>query len=178
MIPSHSILSMLDQIKLVSTSLLLSFILLHRDLTLYFYVEFCQLVSTLGIATKNRLLKMNLFKHQVSLDPPANIERIGLGSTRIYLILLTLSMLILAVFNGLEQEKLVVTISSPSLAKFEQLQAAYSTILTCPCNQITVPYGSFLSVTPEYHQVSCASVCEEKSWIIRNNQRIYATALN
>ena len=89
----------------------------------------------------------------------ANSERLAIVATRTYMIFLTLSMLILALFNGLEQGKIVVTISSPSLAKFEQLQAAYLTSLTCPCNHITVRYSSFLSVTPEYHQVSYKSVC-------------------
>ena len=100
------------------------------------------------------LMAMNFFKKESSISRIENADQMALISSRIYVVLLILTVLVLALFNGLGQTTISVTVSSPTLATFEQLQAAYPSKLLCPCVQIAVPYSIFLSVTASYHQVS------------------------
>jgi hypothetical protein len=45
-----------------------------------------------------------------------------------------------------------------------QLIHQYPSTLSCPCSQVVVPYQTFLSFAPEYHQV-CASDFISSTWI-------------
>jgi hypothetical protein len=46
------------------------------------------------------------------------------------------------------------TVLSPSIVTFEKLHAIYSNTLSCTCQQIAIPYGSFVTIKPIFHQVS------------------------
>ncbi|CAF4332423.1 unnamed protein product, partial [Rotaria sordida] len=46
----------------------------------------------------------------------------------------------------------------------------YPLTLKCPCNQIVIPYGSFISFSPEYHPV-CSSLFISDEWIISTRGR-------
>ena len=73
------------------------------------------------------------------------------------------SVVILAVFNASTEATVSQTVPSPSLVEFEQLQVVHPTTLSCPCQQLSVPYGTFLSMVPTFHQV-CASAFISTPW--------------
>jgi hypothetical protein len=99
-------------------------------------------------------LTMNLFRKESSISQAPNAEQIALTSTRIYMILLTLALMILALSNGLGRTIISATVDSPSMAMFERLRAEYPTKLSCPCERLAVPHSTFMSVSVSYHQVS------------------------
>ena len=109
--------------------------------------------SILAVNLKQRFLTMNSFKKESSTSRTVDVEEVALISTRIYIVLLITSMFVLALFNGFSQVTASQTVSSPSLAMFEQLQSAYSPTLSCPCQEIVVPYSAYLSIGTTYHQV-------------------------
>ena len=83
-----------------------------------------------------------------------NAAEMAIISTRFYLILLTCSVVVLVLFNGLRETTISVTVKMPSLATFERLYDIYKVNLLCPCAQIAMPHSTILSVAPSYHQVS------------------------
>lgn len=106
--------------------------------------------------TLHWLTKLNLFAN----DNENGIEngqklRDQLISTRVYLILLGASFISLTLFSGLTDRIVAVTVLKPSLDTFEHLQAKFLGTLSCPCDNIAVPYSSFLSFQSTYHQVRC-----------------------
>lgn len=103
---------------------------------------------------KQVLMKINLFRKESSYSQMVNTEQIALIATRLYVILLTASISILVLLHGLNQTTMSITISSPTVNTFEQLQATYPSTFSCQCQQISVTYGSFVSMIPSYHQVS------------------------
>lgn len=100
---------------------------------------------------------MNLFKTDCSVSQIVNVQGMAIKASRIYVILLMTSLFIVLLFNTLNVTNTVVTIESPSLDTFEQLYAKYPTVLSCPCKTIAVTYGTFLSISVSYHQVSYAT---------------------
>lgn len=103
---------------------------------------------------KNNLKTMNFFKKESSVTTDIrNVNDMAVIATHFYIILFTCSIVILLLFNGLRQAKTSITIKNPSLNQFEQLYQQYSASLLCPCEQITISYKTFLSVSARMHQV-------------------------
>jgi hypothetical protein len=100
------------------------------------------------------VLEANLFKKESSISTGDNIEQTARVSTRIYIILLTASMIVIGLFNGFREVTVSHTVAAPSSALFQELHALYPNTLSCPCQRISVPYSTILSVEPIYHQVS------------------------
>ena len=100
------------------------------------------------------LIKLNLFRdNNESNVGNEQTLRDQLLSTRVYLILLSASFIVLILFSNLTNKTISVTVSKPSLDTFEHLQATFLNTLSCPCENIAVPYSSFLSFKFTYHQV-------------------------
>lgn len=109
------------------------------------------------------VIELNLFKTSTMRTDP--FERTTLMiSTRIYLVILCLSMCIIVLFTWLNVRVQNVTIENPSRAKFEELQRNYPRSLECPCSVIVIPHGSFISVSPQFHPV-CTSTFISDDWI-------------
>jgi hypothetical protein len=102
---------------------------------------------------------LNIYKD----DEPLAIEE-QFYSTRLYLSLLGVTILILLIFTGVTVPARTTTVTSPSLSLFEYLSDRYPSTLSCTCSQPVIPYSAFLSLAPRYHQV-CSSVFISQSWI-------------
>lgn len=122
---------------------------------------------TLKLASmKQALRKVNLFKKESSTTRIANAEQMVVTATRLYIILASASISVLVLFNSLNPVAVSVTILSPTLATFEQLQATYPSTFTCKCKEVSVTYEVFFSITPTYHQVSRTAKHMHKSEIL------------
>ena len=71
--------------------------------------------------------------------------------------LLPVCLCVLAYFYGFTERSISNTILSPSLADYEQLEATYPGVISCPCRLISIPFGKFSSVNLTLHQVSLFS---------------------
>ena len=87
-----------------------------------------------------------------------------LWATRIYGGLLTISIVILLFFTGLKEQTHIVTVLSLNPSTFDQLVDKYPSTSVCPCSKISIPYRSFLTFAPHYHQV-CSSGFVSSEWI-------------
>ncbi|CAF3879329.1 unnamed protein product [Adineta steineri] len=74
------------------------------------------------------------------------------------------SILCLLLFNSLKSQTVTIIEKNPSLTKYNQLQILYPDTLTCPCANTTMPYETFVSLSPIFHQV-CSSNLINESWI-------------
>ena len=96
---------------------------------------------------------MNFFIQESAISDMENVHEVAILASRIYLVLLGSSISVLMLYTGLIQLTTSVTIQSPSLALYDQLQEEYPQLLSCPCKQIATPYGKFISIAVSYHQV-------------------------
>ena len=88
----------------------------------------------------------------------------GRMTTRAYVVFLALSMGVIVVYTSINLRAQIITVQNPSDGTFNVLYKSYRNRLHCPCSEITIPYGSFISISPVFHPV-CTSWLVSKEWI-------------
>ncbi|CAF1157256.1 unnamed protein product, partial [Didymodactylos carnosus] len=85
-------------------------------------------------------------------------------ATRLFILCLTISMVILISYTTLTTVTITVKIEQPTSFVFlQQLYPKYNQTLNCPCTQISIKYKEFISFQPTFHQV-CSSDFISQSW--------------
>lgn len=111
----------------------------------------------------SRLIQFNIYRIGRRSDDPYDVKTEFI-STRIYIIVLTLSIIIFLIFLSAPIKQYDIIIENPSVEIFERLYRNYSTQVKCPCRRIIINYGSFLSLTPEFHPI-CSSDFLSDEWM-------------
>ena len=106
------------------------------------------------------LTRVNLFQKKCAKSQLVYAQEMGIAASRLYLLTLIASLLAFVLINGLTETAYIDTIQSPTVDFFEQLQNKYPAKLICPCSQMAIPYGTFLSINPSFHSVSYMLKCE------------------
>ncbi|CAF3324431.1 unnamed protein product [Rotaria sp. Silwood2] len=117
-----------------------------------------------GMKIYQSLVTLNSFKARTINEID---EYYGRQYTRIYVFLLTISVVTILLYTSLTPKSKVVTIQAPiNSFEFEKIYPLYSNTLQCPCKQISMLYGDFISTTEfvSYHPV-CSSVFVTGDWI-------------
>ncbi|CAF1660120.1 unnamed protein product, partial [Adineta ricciae] len=116
--------------------------------------------------------RLNLFK--TINDRTENSIKQQRIITRVYLVLLTSSIIILTLYNSLNTQIMTITVSNPSFDTYNDLQNFYSTTLKCPCTTMTIPYNNSMSLSPTLHQI-CSSDFVSNRWIeiLRNSLNVF-----
>lgn len=112
---------------------------------------------------KEKVVKINLFESELSQTDAFHL-RTSLISTRVYIVLFLIAITTLVVYTVLGSQSQNITIQNPSQIVYEDLLNKYPTTLSCRCNQITIPYGAFISISVQYHPI-CSSFFVSDSWI-------------
>ncbi|UJR12141.1 hypothetical protein I4U23_016318 [Adineta vaga] len=118
---------------------------------------------TLVLRKIKNVAEWNAFKDAACRTDPFHL-RTAIISTRVYVALLSISVIIIATFTFLDSQAQVNTIRNPSQATYEALFDKNATSLSCPCRRATVPYGNFTWTIVDYHPV-CSSVFVSDDWI-------------
>ncbi|CAF1463448.1 unnamed protein product [Adineta ricciae] len=89
----------------------------------------------------------------------------GRLSTRLYFLLLGISMIVIIIYSSLLVETIIEQIMNPTLQKYYQLQEQYLLTLRCPCtcSQLAIPYDGFVRIEVEYHQI-CSNEFVQPWW--------------
>lgn len=111
--------------------------------------------------TRQRFLELNLFETDAIDQETVSIQR---WSTRIYLLLLIIGILILLIYNGIRMETRQLEVSNPTLETYMKLQEVYGAEVKCPCTQRSVRTISFVKLIIEYHEI-CTSQLVSQEWI-------------
>ncbi|CAF1662607.1 unnamed protein product, partial [Adineta ricciae] len=109
------------------------------------------------------LLTFNLFP---SIPPTIDEHKLRKQriSTRLFIILLTLSLSILLLYNSLINIIQIIQVEKPSLQKYSALYHKHSQTLTCDCTEISINYKKFIDIQYSLHQV-CQSDFVTQKWI-------------
>ncbi|CAF1116554.1 unnamed protein product [Adineta ricciae] len=106
--------------------------------------------------------QINLFKS--FRDPNIDSTKKQYLITRIYLMLLAGAILTLLLFTSLSTHVTTMPVPNPSAAVYRNLHESHQDTLKCPCSTTTVPYRTFISLSPSFHQV-CSSDFVSDAWI-------------
>jgi hypothetical protein len=108
------------------------------------------------------IYNFNLFPSDNKTDEEE--DPVGIISTRLYILLIFVGLLILGFYTSLSERNQTYTVESPSLEKFEELYSIHSSTLDCPCSRFSMSYGRMLDVYPRYHSI-CTSEYLEDYWL-------------
>ncbi|CAF1007772.1 unnamed protein product [Adineta steineri] len=127
-------------------------------------VSWKQRARAMAKTVRDSLVDLNLFKSSLR-QQPSDIKQ-QRWTSRIYITLLTLALIILTLHGLLSFETKLIQVSNPSFSIVQQLQSHANIIssLQCSCTQLTIPYGQFIQLQPFYHQV-CSSDFVTDDWI-------------
>ncbi|CAF0796397.1 unnamed protein product [Didymodactylos carnosus] len=85
-------------------------------------------------------------------------------ATRLYIVILIVSLLITTLYLSLGEELHRETALNPSESQYNHLQQTYPNSLICPCTSLSMSHQTFISIEPVYHQV-CLSDFVSSAWI-------------
>ncbi|CAF1271698.1 unnamed protein product [Adineta ricciae] len=106
---------------------------------------------------------LNMFK-SINQRTPADIKQQRI-TTRVYLVLLAVSFIILFLFNSLSTQTTTINVPDPDLDEYQSLQNLHSNTLECHCSNIVMYYQTFISLNPTLHQV-CSSHFVSEEWLL------------
>jgi hypothetical protein len=116
-------------------------------------------LRSLVVFLKNYFVQLNLFYSGVEDEQTIQNER---RSTRFYLVLLIVSMIISTFYYTIVPTTETVLKESPSLDGY--LTLVHQSSLQCPCSKIGVAYGEFIEIEPFYYEI-CQSNFISDDWI-------------
>jgi hypothetical protein len=111
------------------------------------------------ILIRNQFMTFNLFRKQST-----DVQH-GIRSTRVYVVLLAISMTIASIYSAVSLQTYTVTVSNPTVDQFERLHRQYSTELSCPCRRLSINYSSIMSIQPRFHQVCSSAFVQSEKWL-------------
>jgi hypothetical protein len=121
--------------------------------------KICHVFSKL----KHYLVTLNVFPSV----PPSTDEyelRTQRISTRSFIFLWIVLMVILLLYTSLIRVTKTVKVEVPSYVQYSHLHSSYSQTILCPCSRISIDYDKFLHVEYALHQV-CSNIFVDQSWI-------------
>ncbi|CAF1485896.1 unnamed protein product [Adineta ricciae] len=109
---------------------------------------------------KQKIVSLNIYT-KYSHDETS--VRHGRLSTRLYFLLLFLSIIIMVIYSSVLAETITEQVINPTLNEYIRLQVEHSSTLRCPCSQMSVMYRDFVEIKVKYHQI-CLSDFVQPWW--------------
>lgn len=99
--------------------------------------------------------KLNIFpRHAFGSNlTPVLAKRLGQISTRLYFILLLISLILCTVYTVIRPQTITNTFDKPSFMIYTQLYQTYKDELKCPCSRVASPSNYFVTIEQVFHQV-------------------------
>ena len=117
------------------------------------------LVRLLRAYVRQAIVNLNLFES----DIPAKVPR-ERWLTRVFIVLMIVASIAVGCYVFLIVSNQVVIVAHPSLDTYLGLQGEHDSSLTCPCSQLSMPYGTFLNISSALHQI-CSSDLVSPEWL-------------
>ena len=108
--------------------------------------------------------RLNLFATKTSLDNDEYSVHTQIISTRLFILLLSISLIVLLIYTSQIASTRTITIDSPSLSVYSSLYEEHGEKLTCPCTTVAVAIKNVFTLVPTMHPV-CSSVFIDPSWV-------------
>ncbi|CAF4098156.1 unnamed protein product, partial [Adineta steineri] len=96
----------------------------------------------------------------------------GQLSTRLYIILLIITMIVLAFYNVIQSRTIIKTFDKPDIDIYNSLLLTHSDTLQCRCSSISSTYNYFVQIQPVFHQI-CLSPFISEQWRTMITSQLY-----
>lgn len=106
------------------------------------------------------ILGLNILQRHGSDEQQVKYQRIA---TRIYMVILTLSLIVLSFYIFVRESTRRKTIVTPLQRQYDELYRVHGDNLYCSCSSISTEYSTFVHIEASFHQI-CSSDFISKSW--------------
>lgn len=121
----------------------------------YFVVTIQTRLRILAAGIRKRLRRFNAFNNPKQTT--AHYIQQQQRATYVYLVLLSIGLVILLIYNSLIHSTVTFTITNPSVEQYQELERDYGAdTVYCPCSQLSIKYSSFIHLEYSFHAV-CTS---------------------
>ncbi|CAF3197907.1 unnamed protein product [Rotaria sp. Silwood2] len=111
---------------------------------------------------KRKILDLNIFETEATwFDDQHRHSQII--ATRLYFLLFIVCFTVIVTYTSLSTHTQLTKIDQPSPVIFDELRT--NPTLDCPCQNITIPYSSFVLIFPHYHQLCSSDFVLNNKWI-------------
>jgi hypothetical protein len=113
-------------------------------------------LSKVFTGLRNKMMELNFFplRDFGSDTDRITAKRLGQWTTSLYVILLAVIFLIIIMYTFIRPQIVTQTIARPSLTIYRGLTQDHSATLRCPCSSISSTYDRYVTIEPQFHQVS------------------------
>jgi hypothetical protein len=111
------------------------------------------------VVARHKVKTLNLFKMDL-----IHVEH-GIISTRVYLIVLALSMVVLIVYSSSLTIPQQIVISNPNADQSEEVQRLYRSSASCPCRQVSMLRSTFMSIDVRFHSFCSSAFVQDDGWL-------------
>ena len=118
-------------------------------------------INNVRLTLWQHISTLNLFRTRLANEEQLTRQRL---TTRVFIVLMILAVIVSGTYIFFSIQPQVITILHPSLKIYVELYQNYSTTLSCPCSQISIPYKKFLMINYTLHQI-CSSTFVSSSWL-------------
>ena len=103
-----------------------------------------------------KLINLNLFPSRIFGSDVDRIraKRLGQLTTRLYIVLVIISLVIATLYTIIQPQSLTKTFEKPSFDLYNRLLVDYNNSLQCPCSSISSMYKEYVTIQPMFHQVN------------------------
>ncbi|CAF1437934.1 unnamed protein product [Adineta steineri] len=112
-----------------------------------------------------KVVELNSFRQRDfgSSFNPEIYQQLGRWATRLFIVCLICSFLLLLVYRIIEPATLIKTFSKPDFQRYQGLKEKYKDQLTCICQSFATQYDRFLEIQYNFHQI-CESEFTTNEW--------------
>ena len=110
---------------------------------------------------KKSLMEINHFERR---GLARGLVRHQIVGTRIYLVILLVSGIILSMYTFFTEDDQRQTVFNPTEWTYTALLQTHQASLTCPCAQVSIPNDQFIFLEPVYHHI-CSSSFVSAEWL-------------
>ncbi|CAF1309564.1 unnamed protein product, partial [Adineta ricciae] len=132
-----------------------------------FFDRLVMIIRKLSTFVHTQLINLSVFSPRDfdSRNDRATVKRLGQWSTRLYIILFIIGLVILILYTIIRPEFQTKMFYEPSFDHYNRLIKKYENRLKCSCSHIASKYNEFASLEPRFHQI-CSSPFVSDRWRI------------
>lgn len=101
-----------------------------------------------------------------NLFPLSSDIKIGIYTTRVYLVSLFIGVLILIFYASLSIQFRSITVYHPSFDVYGGLHNQYPSTLVCPCTRLSISHQSIVNVQVRFHQICSSDFIKDDAWLL------------
>lgn len=108
---------------------------------------------------RKTIITLNLFENVNKPQPPEEELRTQRRWTRVYLLILILTLTIITIYTAFTYQTQVIPVSNPTLNDYKNFKQS----VDCSCTNLSIPYEIFIDLNVSFHKICSSTFINQHS---------------